>query len=63
MLSNTDSRSTNNNNKGAHEVGAGVTAAGMEKSGVLLVGGDMLFREGLKRLLQTAPFTLEGESE
>lgn len=63
MLSNTDSRSTNNNNKGAHEVGAVVTAAGMEKSGVLLVGGDMLFREGLKRLLQTAPFTLEGESE
>ena len=62
MLSNTDSR-TNNNNTGAHEVGAVVTAANVEKFGVLLVGGDMLFREGLKRLLQTAPFTLEGESE
>lgn len=31
--------------------------------GVVVIGGDTLFREGLKRLLQTAPFNLLGEAE
>ncbi len=40
-----------------------VTAANAELSSVVIIGGDMLFREGLKRLLQAAPFELLGESE
>ena len=40
-----------------------INAPELDTSGVLIVGGDMLFREGLKRLLQTAPFTVEAESE
>jgi len=31
--------------------------------GVVVIGGDMLFREGLKRLLHAAPFELLGEAE
>jgi two-component system nitrate/nitrite response regulator NarL len=40
-----------------------IAATELDTSSVLIVGGDMLFREGLKRLLQTAPFTVEGEAE
>jgi two-component system nitrate/nitrite response regulator NarL len=40
-----------------------INAPELDTSGVLIVGDDMLFREGLKRLLQTAPFTVEAESE
>lgn len=62
MINQSESRMPANANN-AHEVGAVITVANAEKSGVMLVGGDMLLREGLKRLLQTAPFTLEGEAE
>lgn len=62
MINQSESRTTTNDT-GALQIGAVITAAGAAKAGVMLVGGDMLLREGLKRLLQTAPFTLEGESE
>lgn len=40
-----------------------IASANAEACGVVIVGGDMLFREGLKRLLQSAPFELVGEAE
>ncbi len=52
-----------NNRTGKNERRAVIAATDMETSGVLIVGGDMLFREGLKRLLQTAPFDVAGEAE
>ena len=40
-----------------------IASTDMPASGVVIAGGDTLFREGLKRLLQTAPFKLAGEVE
>lgn len=40
-----------------------IAATDVDSAGVVIVGGDMLFREGLKRLLNTAPFELAGEAE
>lgn len=40
-----------------------ISTGAAEAYAVVVVGGDMLFREGLKRLLQTAPFKLLGEVE
>lgn len=40
-----------------------IAAANAETCDVVILGGDMLFREGLKRLLQSAPFDLAGEAE
>ncbi len=40
-----------------------ISATQVANAGVVIVGGDMLFREGLKRLLNTAPFELLGEAE
>ena len=47
----------------SNERQAVIAAANADACGVVVVGGDMLFREGLKRLLQTAPFELLGEAE
>lgn len=57
MLGQTDNRSLKVESR------AVIAASDVEASRVLIVGGDMLFREGLKRLLQTAPFEVVGEAE
>lgn len=55
MLGQTDA------NQSAHQ--AVIAATNLDTAGVVIAGGDMLFREGLKRLLQTAPFELQAEAE
>jgi len=57
MLGHTDNRTNSLENRVV------VSAPEAAQAAVLVVGGDMLFREGLKRLLQTAPFALAGEAE
>lgn len=52
-----------NDGAGKSERQAVIAATNIDACGVVVVGGDMLFREGLKRLLQTAPFDLMGEGE
>ena len=40
-----------------------ILGAEEDPTSVVIVGGDMLFREGLKRLLHSAPFQIDGEAE
>jgi len=47
----------------SNERQAVIASTDISEYGVVIAGGDTLFREGLKRLLQTAPFELQGEVE
>ena len=57
MLAHSETRASKEVRRGV------ILAADAEPTSVVVVGGDMLFREGLKRLLQSAPFQIDGEAE